>query len=136
MWDEDEDGNKTQRYEYEHHQDCKTHAFQYKFNVFNTPMIINYDKVSGGFWKSSKLNFTACNAFAPDVPLFAFAVGEGSNSGEGAAFALHPLLTRSGPPLLGAGRAARLRRRAASRLGQRRGAPCVALRRPVHAALP
>ena len=70
VWDEDEDGNKTQRYEYEHHQDCKTHAFQYKFNVFNTPMIINYDKVSGGFWKSSKLNFTACNAFAPDVPLF------------------------------------------------------------------
>ena len=70
VYDTDDDGHTTTRYERDHHQDCKTHAFQYQLNVFNTPMIIKYDKVHGGFWKSSKLNFTASNAFAPDVPLF------------------------------------------------------------------
>ena len=36
--DTDPDGNETIRYERERRTSCKTQAFQYKFNVFNTPM--------------------------------------------------------------------------------------------------
>lgn len=70
VWDTDDDGSRHKRIEYEHHQDCRTCMFQYELNVYNTPMKITYGKVHGGFWKASKLNFTAANAFAPQVPLF------------------------------------------------------------------
>ena len=70
VYDEDENGEQVARYERYHEQDCKTHGFQYSFNVFNTPMIINYRKHGGGFFKSAKLFFTAANAFDPGVPLF------------------------------------------------------------------
>ena len=70
VYDEDEEGRQVPRYERYHEQDCKTHGFQYSFNVFNTPMIINYRRQGGGFFSSAKLFFTAANAFDPNVPLF------------------------------------------------------------------
>jgi len=68
--DTDADGRTTTRYETERHTDCKTRGFRYKFNVFNTPMLIKYSKSGGSFWSSPTLNFHAANAFAPDIPLF------------------------------------------------------------------
>ena len=77
--DTDEDGEVHVRYEYDHHSECKTNAFQYKFNVYNTPMNITYRKTGGGFFKAKKLDYTACNAFAPDMPLFRV-IGDGENN--------------------------------------------------------
>lgn len=39
IYDTDPDGNQTTRVERERHTSCKTMGFQYKFNVFNTPMV-------------------------------------------------------------------------------------------------
>ena len=58
---------------------AQVRGFRYKFNVFNTPMVISY-QISGGTWRQSpKLTFTAANAFAPSVPLFTVE-GDGEKS--------------------------------------------------------
>jgi len=80
VWDTDEDGKSHMRTEVHYDSDCKTRGFRYKFNVFNTPMVIQYKKEGGGFFKSSKLHFTAANAFAPDVPLFTVSSDGESNA--------------------------------------------------------
>lgn len=79
VYDTDADGNRTMRHETHRVTDCKTHGFRYSFNVFNTPMVITYDKEGGGFWQRSKLNFTAANAWAPQVPLFK-CISDGENN--------------------------------------------------------
>ena len=81
---------------------CRTQGFQYKFNVFNTPMHISYSKSGGSFWDNPTLRFDpklnsplgpgwffyvvapivryrASNAFAPGVPLFT-AVSDGDRN--------------------------------------------------------
>ena len=70
IYDTDEDGRQTTRVERDRITDCKTRGFRYKFNVFNTPMVITYSKQGGGFWTNPQLTYTAANAFAPDIPLF------------------------------------------------------------------
>ena len=70
VYEKDENGGTYPRYEYYNHQTAQTHGFRYKFNVFNTPMHITYNKEGRGFFKKSHLHFTAANAFALDVPLF------------------------------------------------------------------
>lgn len=77
--DTDEDGNyKGTRYEEHWTSHATTHGFVYKFNVFNCPMLITYDR-EGGFFKKTKLTYTASNAFAPGVPLFRVE-GDGENN--------------------------------------------------------
>ena len=52
--DTDEDGRDTSHWETEWHQHCQTQGFQYKFNVFNTPMAIDYDRSGGGLFTASQ----------------------------------------------------------------------------------
>jgi hypothetical protein len=79
IYDTDADGNTHVRHEWHRHQDCQTHGFRYKFNIFNTPMLIKYAKTGGGLFSKATLNFTASNAFAPDVPLFTV-TGDGNKN--------------------------------------------------------
>ena len=44
VYDTYDDGNRTIRHEVEWHSRCRTQAFQYKLNVYNTPMQIAYDR--------------------------------------------------------------------------------------------
>merc|ERR1719321_1364143 len=71
VWDEDENGNKRKRSKVEWDSDCKVLGFKYKFSAFNMPMLIKYNKVlGGGFASATQLEFTASNAWAPDVPVW------------------------------------------------------------------
>ena len=79
VYDTDQNGNRTARQETRRTVNCKTNGFRYKFNVFNCPMQITYRKEGRGFFKSSKLHFTAANAFDPNTPLFNVESDGGSN---------------------------------------------------------
>ncbi|KAL1500525.1 hypothetical protein AB1Y20_013181 [Prymnesium parvum] len=77
--DTDANGNTQVRHEKHRVTNCKTQGFRYKFNVFNTPMVITYQKEPGKrFWSNPTLTYTAANAFAPDIPLFVTS-GDGEN---------------------------------------------------------
>ena len=63
--DKDSEGNDTSHWETDWHSSCQTHGFQYKFNVFNTPMTIAYDRSGGGFFTASQHGRSAVWAVPP-----------------------------------------------------------------------